>query len=600
MPSILPWRAAALCAVLLFLAPAPAWSYGGDTHYYLCYANALAACFDWDEAHLIASANYLIDKNRTTTAEKHPFKTHNKINWHAFGRDEERFNALWERVLAEEDPTLQLVKLGQFLHYISDWESHYGYGVRIGHGVGTFRGKDPDSLGANRMNNFRMIDQTIDHMVKVCVARGREVGRGDDPDLFRSNLYKELADDAILDEMFLYNSRKWKSWGVRGKKGKAILAKNHLLIEQAIHKRRAQLADRGIPDDFTPGDPDRGLPPPIGLRFAQNGDLLEVYGVEIELRPEYLGDDLAKDREDALEEALETEFVDDLEEMVGQEDDSDLDASLAMEILDADLQDRGWRVTVRVRNLGGGISDGGDVEIVVLDIASEELLGEASRPFSPVRGRETIQQEILVPAEGEPSKTILIGASLNMEDLSADNNDVWYVPWREGIEADEGKKKMKKGGQNLSVELLGTPKMWVDATGEGAWIVLRALVSGGHSSRRLEKLEMALLGEEGRVPVTINEGQPAVWMSVPDLRRRVVPSEVLAWFRFDPELCAASEEISLSPTAIEITVSGSEIRTTAREFPLLPEIPGALAAECATDDGSRQMTGPRYTEEPAR
>ena len=24
---------------------------------------------------------------------KHPFQTHNKINWHAFGGDEERFNA---------------------------------------------------------------------------------------------------------------------------------------------------------------------------------------------------------------------------------------------------------------------------------------------------------------------------------------------------------------------------------------------------------------------------------------------------------------------------------------------------------------------------
>ena len=49
------------------------------------FATALEACFDWDEAHLIASADYLVDKNRTTTAEKHPFKKHNKINWHAFG-----------------------------------------------------------------------------------------------------------------------------------------------------------------------------------------------------------------------------------------------------------------------------------------------------------------------------------------------------------------------------------------------------------------------------------------------------------------------------------------------------------------------------------
>jgi hypothetical protein len=267
----------------LLLGPPAAHGYGGDTHYYLRFALALEACFDWDEAHVIASADYLIDKNRSTTAEKHPFQEHNKINWHAFNRNEERFNELWERVLVEDDPELQLVKLGQFLHYISDWESHFGYGTRMGHGVATVRGKDPDSLGANHMNNWRMLDQTIDHMVKVCVARGRSPWRGDDPDLFRSNLYKELAGEALLDEMFAYNTRKWKSWGVRGKKGKQILARNHLLIEQLIERRSEGSSSRGVPEDFTPGDPERGLPPPIGLRYDKNGALLEVYGVELEL-----------------------------------------------------------------------------------------------------------------------------------------------------------------------------------------------------------------------------------------------------------------------------------------------------------------------------
>ena len=75
------------------------------------HAEALEACFTWDEAHLIASADYLVDKNRTTTAEKQPLKTHNKINWHAFGRNEERFNVLWERVLEEQDPNLEHKRL---------------------------------------------------------------------------------------------------------------------------------------------------------------------------------------------------------------------------------------------------------------------------------------------------------------------------------------------------------------------------------------------------------------------------------------------------------------------------------------------------------
>ncbi len=577
----------ALHAATLLMVPSLVQGYAGDTHYYLRFATALEACFNWDEAHLIASADYLVDKNRTTTAEKHPFKTHNKINWHAFNRNEERFNALWERVLAENDPELQLVKLGQFTHYISDWESHYGFGVRIGHGVSTFVGKDPDSLGANRMNNLRMIDQTIDHMVEVCVARGRDTWRGGDPDLFRSNLYKELAAESLLNELFLYNTRKWKSWGVRGRKGKEILARNHLLIERLIESRSKGIPGRGVPADFTPGDPGRGIPPPIGVRYDSEGELVEIYGVEIELRPEYLGDSLPAQEENALEEALETELVDDLEETVQGRDDSDLDSNLELQVLDADLVEGGWLVTVRVENLGGGTSGSGDLELMVLDVVSEDFLGAASRPFSPLRGGETVRQSIVVESEGVPTQAILIGASLKVPELSADNNDAWHVPWREGLKADEGKKKIKKRKKDLPVEILGTPKVWVDESGGGAWVVLRALVSGGHSSRRLETLQMVLGGEGWTVPVRVNDDQPVIWMSTPDLRRRVVPAEVLAWFRFDEDLCTAVGETSRTPANLEVTLSGAEIRPTTGSFPLGPEIASGLASACASPEGAR-------------
>jgi hypothetical protein len=62
------------CLLVVFLATS-ALGYGGDTHYYLRFAEALETCFSWDEAHLIASAEYLVDKNRTTTAEKHALKS---------------------------------------------------------------------------------------------------------------------------------------------------------------------------------------------------------------------------------------------------------------------------------------------------------------------------------------------------------------------------------------------------------------------------------------------------------------------------------------------------------------------------------------------
>lgn len=116
-------------AVSVLMIPSPVFGYAGDTHYYLRFAAALTTCFDWREAHLIASADCLVDKNRTTTAEKQPFKKYNKIHWHAFGKNQERFNELRERVIDEPDPHLQMIKLGQFFHFISDWESHHGYGV---------------------------------------------------------------------------------------------------------------------------------------------------------------------------------------------------------------------------------------------------------------------------------------------------------------------------------------------------------------------------------------------------------------------------------------------------------------------------------------
>ena len=50
-------------------------------------------------------------------------------------------------------------------------------------------------------------------------------------------------------------------------------------------------------------------------------------------------------------------------------------------------------------------------------IASEELLGEVTRPFSSLPGHEAVQQDILIKAEGEPTKRVLIGASLKVSEL---------------------------------------------------------------------------------------------------------------------------------------------------------------------------------------
>jgi len=132
---------------LLILLPGISAGFELDSHYYLRFGLSLSTCFDWDEAHLIASGDWGMDENGTTHAEMNPVQTRNKIDWHAFGHSDRRFHELWLRSTAEQDLELRLIKLGQFMHFLEDWEAHAGYGIRMGHARDTFRGRDPDSLG---------------------------------------------------------------------------------------------------------------------------------------------------------------------------------------------------------------------------------------------------------------------------------------------------------------------------------------------------------------------------------------------------------------------------------------------------------------------
>ena len=130
----------------LMLPSGPVQAYELDSHYYLRFGLSLSTCFDWDEAHLIASGDWNMDANGSTHAEMNPVQKSNKINWHAFGHSDKRFRELWLRSVAEEDLELRLIKLGQFMHFLEDWESHAGYGIRIGHARDTYRGRDEERV----------------------------------------------------------------------------------------------------------------------------------------------------------------------------------------------------------------------------------------------------------------------------------------------------------------------------------------------------------------------------------------------------------------------------------------------------------------------
>lgn len=557
-------------AVLLAAASTRAFGYGGDTHYYLHFALGLEACYDWDEAHLIASADYLVDKNRVTSAEWHPFSKRSKVAWHAFGGDEERFNAMWERVLAEPDRALQLVKLGQFLHFVADWESHHGYGERMGHGVDTVVGRDPDSLGYDRQNNYRMIVQSLFFLFEVCEAR--DGAPEDEAEQAIGELMLTRGGPFVFDprveELFVSGSPKWRILGERGKKGKQVLANSHRLVEELIEFRSQQRPVRKLPEDFTPGDPEKGLPPPIGLRYDKNGELIEVVGVEFELLPEYDGDEMSDGEELEIEEALDTDLVNALALRIQGKEDPPLDFNVELEILDADLEDDGWTVKVKVKNLGDRASSAGELSLWVSHLATEEVLGSSVEPIPSLAGEDAIRRRVFVASNTEPTKEVMITGVLDVADLSADNNDVWFLPWRSGLAAAAGKRGKKEQTWVAGpAEIVEEPELWgLDA--QGVWISVTLAAPGGDTTRRLEGTEMTLVGPGRRVPVDLNLGRPIIWFAAPEVKRRIVAARTFSWIPFDETLCAPMADPEFRPQHFELIVSGTDIEPTPNRIEL--------------------------------
>ncbi len=84
----------------------------------------------------------------------------------------------------------------------------------------------------------------------------------------------------------------------------------------------------------------------------------------------------------------------------------------------------------------------------VLDVTSEEILGNSTHAIPAHEAGATFAGDFTIESEGEPTRRILIGATLSLDDLSADNNDVWFIPWRDVVASAERKKKKttKKAG----------------------------------------------------------------------------------------------------------------------------------------------------------
>lgn len=426
-----------LTTVVVIALSAESGAFETDTHYYLTFALVLYTCFDWDEAHLIASANVMVDKNKTTVAELGLFRKHNKRMWHAFGHSEERLNQLWFRAVREKRPQLRLVKLGQFLHFLQDWEAHAGYPMGLGHAMATITGKDPDSMAKARGRTGRMIQATLDHLAKMCAVMGRLPGGIQDPDIGVLKMTEGMTDSRLVTELILESDPAWRiPWGNLSDEGKKILAQNTLHIEESIDLALRPWPEKKVPADFRPGDEEHGIPPPLRLRFDREGELTE-----------------SLDRAIATAEELEAKDLDPA--------DDELTLERAVRVKD------GWQVRVRVTNVGDTRSRTGELRVGAYDALTEERLGEVSSKVPRLKPGQTVTIETLIPtshAAEEEMLTIMLYAG----DLSTLNNQLWFMTKTDIAELQEDLDALGRPADGSlleppveAVEFAGTPKLWL-------------------------------------------------------------------------------------------------------------------------------------------
>jgi hypothetical protein len=507
-----------------------------DTHYYLTFGLALGTCFDWDEAHLIASANLMIDQNSTTIAERNPFQSHNKRRWHAFGHSEDDFNDLWFRAVRETDPQLQLVKLGQFLHFLQDWEPHTGFPLTLGHGVATITGRDPDSLVRTRERTSRMLQATLDHLAKMCEVLGRLPEGIEDADLSLISMTRGMRDSQVLTDLMQASSPRWRRpWGKISRRGLKIVAQNQLRMEQYIDRQIRLRPGKKVPSDFRPGDEEHGIPPPIPLRFDRDGELTE-----------------------GLERAIATAKELDAKNLDLADDD--------ITLLQAVREEAGWRVGVQVQNLGDLPSQAGALELNVVDALNKALLGEESRQIPSLQPGQTITIEALIPTSCQ-AKEELLSIRLNVGDLSMYNDQLWFMSKQDRAELEADLEAQGRPPDGTLVEppvdavaFVGTPKLKLYGK---AWLIV---VLTARTNLRDPSEEMAVPTvrlRHANVGLTPDETfDPQVW-SISVLGEGVRPAAKMFMDLKVSEICAKGLP-DTSPPVLDFTVvaDDQEARTS--------------------------------------
>lgn len=460
---------------------APVGAYEIDTHYYLRFALAMSTCFDWHEAHLIASGDWGMDENATTHAEMNPVQVRNKVDFHAFGHSDARFRELWVRSKAETDLDLRLIKLGQFMHFLEDWEAHAGYGIRMGHARDTFRGRDPDSFGNSRSNNHRMVQSALDHLLATCDDLGRlDVDR--DRELVRLMLW--VFRIGLFEVLYEQSDPGWKRGRTGGFRPEAadIKAANRRRIEEVIAKHISAKPGKNVPDDFTPGDPERGIPPSLQIPFGADGRVLTKESVSSSWR----------------------------QWLKAAEYSADVVVSLDRVSIDWS----GWRAHLTVTNEGELASEAGRMEVIVVDSDDELLLGENSRGMPSLAPGERIEMTIRVfpPTPGEwPEQDVIIGAFAGVRDYSAMNDEDWLMPG----DADQETPDVDLitdidppvSGREV-VRFTAAPNVFM--IDNLVCLVVTAHLSGGDSTEKLEATAYEMVGGD-HLRVGVYRNLPKRW-----------------------------------------------------------------------------------------
>ena len=526
-----------------------------DTHYYLTFGVVLATCFDWDEAHLIASGNLMLDTNQTTVGEMSPFRNRNKQMWHAFGHFEEGFNRLWFRAVREKHPKVRLVKFGQFLHFIQDWEAHAGYPLELGHAVATITGRDPDSMAKNYLRTSRMFQSTLDHLAKMCGVMGRLPDGIQDPDIGLHKVMEEISDNRIGVDLYQQSNPGWrKPRGKLSKEGEKIVARNRLRIEQFIERELLGRPGKKVPADFRPGDEEHGIPEALRLRFDREGELIESI-----------------EKVTARTKELEAKDVDPADDEVT--------------LQRATRVEEGWNVRLRVTNIGDLRSQAGELRLGAYDALTEEQLGKVSMFVPRLEPVETVTIETLIPTS-RVAKEEMIAAAMHVGDLSMDNDQLWFMTQEDikELQADLDTLGRPQDGRLVklpveTVEFVGEPKLILYRE-EWLVAVITARTNLRHPSEELALPTVRLRAHDEALS-SDEDLYPLVW-TITAVEDGVRPSAKAYFDAKVSEICEKGDLGTASPV-LEFTVAAHETAKQRRH----------RSTSKAKAEGPRAETGPQ-------